>query len=411
MARIDTDLLGLQIVALDTATVVGEVDGLLIDDATVKVAGFLVDLGLYEASVLPYASAHSVGLDAVIVESGSKIAAISANPALAALAEKDITITDAKAITREGRTVGTIGDYFIDTKTGEVVGMEFIAADQTVYPRETAVIPASSVYRLGRDIIVLEADYDQHLQKDDSSLERVARTQTVEPAKTEAPAVIPVAVAELEPVQPIAVVEPEPEPPVALEPAPVEEPAHEPAQELEEAFEAITTPEEATAVEAPAVAEAVAPVVEPAVEVEEVVEVIEEPPVELVAELKEVEPEVEVAEEIAPLAAVTPAYADDTLTSEPALDLSEPEVAVEEAPVEEPPVVEAPAAGAPTAEAPAEDAFTSQQKHFLIGKRVLRRIETPSGELIADMGELVTFEIIQKAKGSDQLLILSLNVE
>ncbi len=395
MARIDTDLLGLQIVALDTATVVGEVDGLLIDDATVKVAGFLVDLGLYEASVLPYSSAHAVGLDAVVVESGSKIAAISADPALAALAEKDITITDAKAITREGRTVGTIGDYFIDTETGDVVGMEFIAADQTVYPRETAVIPASSVYRLGRDIIVLEADYAQHLQKDEGSLERVAKP--VEPIKAEAPAAAPVVVAA--PVQPVAVVEPEPEPPVVSEPAPVEEPpAPEPAQELEEAFEAITTPEEAPAVEA-------------AQEAEEVVEAIEEPPVELVAELKEIEPEVEVAEEITPLAAVTPAYADDTLTSEPAPDLSEPQTAVEEAVVEEAPVAEAPVEEAPATEAPAEDAFTSQQKHFLIGKRVLRRIETPSGELIADMGELVTFEIIQKAKGSDQLLILSLNVE
>ncbi len=388
MTRIDTDLLGLQIVALDTATVVGEVDGLLIDDATVKVAGFLVDLGLYEASVLPYASAHAVGLDAVIVESGSKISAISANPALAALAEKDITITDAKAITREGRSVGTIGDYFVDTETGDVVGMEFIAADQTVYPRETAVIPASSVYRLGRDIIVLEADYDQHLQKDDSSLERVAKTRAAGPAKAEAPAVIPVAA--VEPVQPIEAVEPEPESTVVLEPGPVEEPAApEPAQELEEAFEAITTPDEAPAVELVA-------------DLKEV-----EPEVALPATIDEVvEPEVEEAEEISPLVAETPAYADDTLTSEPALDLTEPEPAVEETPF-----VEAPVEEAPTAEAPAEDAFTSQQKHFLIGKRVLRRIETPSGELIADMGELVTFEIIQKAKGSDQLLILSLNVE
>ncbi|MCZ7663530.1 MAG: hypothetical protein M5U22_11665 [Thermoleophilia bacterium] len=55
--------------------------------------------------------------------------------------------------------------------------------------------------------------------------------------------------------------------------------------------------------------------------------------------------------------------------------------------------------------------MTSQQKHFLIGKRVLRRIEGPTGEVIAQEGDLVTFEMIQKAKSSDQLLILSLNVE
>ena len=55
--------------------------------------------------------------------------------------------------------------------------------------------------------------------------------------------------------------------------------------------------------------------------------------------------------------------------------------------------------------------LAAEQKHFLIGKRVLRRIESPSGELIATEGALVDYEMIQRAKASDMLLILSLNVE
>jgi uncharacterized protein YrrD len=69
MVRVDTELLGLQIVALDDASVVGEVDGLIIDDRAMKVAGFLVDLGLFEASVLPFDKASAVGADAIIVTS------------------------------------------------------------------------------------------------------------------------------------------------------------------------------------------------------------------------------------------------------------------------------------------------------------------------------------------------------
>lgn len=402
MARIDTDLLGLQIVALDNAMVVGEVDGLLIDDAAVKVAGFLVDLGLYEASVLPFDAAHAVGLDAIVVESAAKISQISESPALAALAEKDVTISDAKAITRSGRTVGTIGDFFVDTETGDVVGMEFLAADQTVYPREAAVIPASTVYRLGRDIIVLEDDYDKHLLKDDASLQRVSkpRVADVAPVAAPEPVVEEPAAPEPEPEPDAEVAAPEPEPEqeaTAPEPEAVEEPAEqepeatllsveeppaeepaeaptdelpEPAKEIEDAFEAITLPE----AEEPAAVEA-----EP-----ETVESVEEPAAEPEAEAAEPAQDAEVA--------------DDTLTSEPALALAEPEP---EKPTATP---------APKPE-PAEDAFTSQQKHFLIGKRVLRRIETPGGEIIADEGDSVTFEMIQKAKSSDQLLILSLNVE
>ncbi|HZK48306.1 MAG TPA: hypothetical protein VFD74_01725 [Thermoleophilia bacterium] len=318
MARMDTDLLGLQIVALDSAAVVGEIDGLLIDDATMKVAGFLVDLGLYEASVLSFGSAHAVGLDAVIVESADKITEISADPTLEALNERDIAISDAKAITRSGRSVGTIGDFFVDTENGDVVGMEFLAADQTIYPRGIAVIPASVVFRLGRDIVVLDDDYDQHFLKDGDSLERVGHSRSAEPAPVVTPEVV-----------------------VAPEAA---------------------TEAESPVLEVPEEAEAVA--VEPAAESEL------EPPV-------------------APAAAIEP---------EPAADA---DTATE---------VETPAAET-TPTVPADDLFATEHKHFLIGKRVLRRIETPGGEVIAEEGDIVTFDTIEKAKSSDQLLILSLNVE
>ncbi|MHB9150092.1 MAG: PRC-barrel domain-containing protein [Thermoleophilia bacterium] len=319
MARIDTDLLGLQIIALDSATVVGEIDGLLIDDAAMKVAGFLVDTGLYEASTLRFESAHAVGLDAVIVESADKITEISADPVLEALAEKDVAISDAKAITRSGRSVGIIGDFFIDTETGDVVGMVFLAADQTVYPREAAVIPVSVVYRLGRDIVVLEDDYDRHLMKDEASLGRVAQPPATESASPEP-----------------AAVEPEETPAATVG--------------TEDATDTATTDADATN-----------------------------------------------------------ADANDADATE--------EAAIEESATEEP---EAEGEGAtamafaPTVtepDAPSDDPFASEQRHFLIGKRVLRRIETPGGEIIAEEGDLVTPEMIQMAKDSDQLLILSLNVE
>jgi uncharacterized protein YrrD len=390
MARIDTDLLGLQIVALDSAMVVGEIDGLLIDDAAVRVAGFLVDLGLYEASVLPFESVTAVGLDAVIVESAAKITPISAAPALEALAEKDVTISDAKAITRSGRSVGTIGDFFVDTETGDVVGMEFIAADQNVYPREAAVIPTSSLYRLGRDIAVLEDDYDKHLMKDDASLERVSkpRPARVAPVVTPEPEPEPAP----QPVQEAAPIEPVAAQSTALE---AEEP--EPAKQIEHAFQAITISEEPESTEEPKATEEPADVAEVAdAEAAEEAEAVEE------AEAAIEEPEAEIAEpaaeEVEEAAEGEDAAADDTLTSAPAVDLAEP-------------VVEEPAAVAPVTPEPADDTFTAQQKHFLIGKRVLRRIETPGGEVIAEQGEPVTFDMIQKAKSSDQLLILSLNVE
>jgi len=305
MARVDTELLGLQIVALDDASVVGEVDGLIIDDRAMKVAGFLVDLGLFEASVLPFGSASAVGGDAIIVPSADTLALITTDAALDALATKDIAISDARVITRSGKTVGFIGDFFVDTDSGDVVGMEFIADDQSIYPKDVAVLPSAAVLRLGRDIVVVTDDYLQALQRDAGSLDRLSRDDA--PAAVTTPS------------------EPEPAP----EP---ETPSEEP--------ESVIVPE--TPHDAPA-----------------------------------------------------------------AVEGAEPTVVGEPEPVT---IEESVAADAPDAISPDSD-LDPQPQHFLIGKRVLRRIEGGDGELIAEEGDIVTHEMIQRARTSDQLLILSLNVE
>ena len=326
MVRADTELLGLQIVASDDASVIGEVDGLIIDDRAMTVAGFLVDLGLFEATVLPFGSASAVGSDAIIVPSAGTLAPITADPALDALAMKDITISDARVITRSGKTVGSIGDFFVDTDSGDVVGMEFIADDQSIYPKDVAVLPSAAVLRLGRDIVVVSDDYLQKLQRDAGSLERLARDDTL------ATIVTP----------------PEPEAPSEPEFSRAAESSSEadflPGAESSEA-ESLSK----AAADGPAVAE------------------MDEPAV--------------VAE------------------SEPAVE-TEPTTAVEEEV----------AADAPASPAPEGD-LGSQPQHFLIGKRVLRRIEGVDGEVVAEEGELVTYEMIQRARTNDQLLILSLNVE
>lgn len=325
MARVDTELLGLQIVALDDASVIGEVDGLIIDDKAMKVAGFLVDLGLFEASVLPFGSASAVGADAIIVPSADTLAPITADADLDTLATKDITISDARVITRSGKTVGSIGDFFVDTDSGDVVGMEFIADDQSIYPKDVAVLPSAAVLRLGRDIVVVSDDYLQKLQRDAGSLDRLGREDTPATPGTTTPP------------------EPAPEPESAPEPEPLFE--FEPLPEPESASE----PESAQEADEPATAE---------------------------------------MGEAAVVAETIPAVG------------TEPTAAIEEEVV-----------GVAPPSPPLESDLGSQPRHFLIGKRVLRRIEGVDGEVIAEEGDIVTHEMIQRARTSDQLLILSLNVE
>jgi uncharacterized protein YrrD len=368
MARVDTELLGLQIVALDNASVVGEVDGLIIDDKSMRVAGFLVDLGLFEASVLAFGSASAVGADAIIISGADSLAPITANAELDTLATRDITISDARVITRSGKSVGSIGDFFVDTDSGDVVGMEFIADDQSIYPKDVAVLPSAAVLRLGRDIVVVSDDYLQRLQRDAGSLDRLTRDDTHATITTS----------------------PEPESPSAAEPSPEPESpsAAEPSPERESPSAAEPSPEP----ESPSAAE---PSPEP-----------ESP------SAAEPSPEPESSQ-----AADTPATVglDDrpsiTEVDEPAV-VAEPVPMIETGPTAavETAVKEAVTADAPASPEPESD-LGSQPRHFLIGKRVLRRIEGVDSEVIAEEGDIVTHEMIQRARSSDQLLILSLNVE
>ena len=329
MARLDTDLIGLPIVSMEDASVVAEVDGLVIDDSTLTVAGFLTDVGLYEASVLPFAHTRAVGDDAVIVRSADVLVRLSANPALAALAEKGIDISGARVVTLSGKEVGSAGGFFVDDR-GRVVGIEFISEDLSPQPRDAAVVPISTVHRVGPDLVVLKQDYAEHLLKDGSSLDRLAAR-----AIQARPAVKAPALAKPERVTPA-------EPP-ATAPVPAKPPRGR-ATSKKPALALVETPPPAA--EPPAAAETILPPAEPP----------------------------------APAAAVA--------TAETAKPSEDP---------------------AGSVAAPAKE--TGGAQHFLIGKRVVRRIEDVAGEIIAEEGDVVTSEMIQKAKNSDQLLILSLNVE
>lgn len=343
MARLDTDLLGLQVVSKENASIVGELDGLIIDGQNLRVAGFLVNLGLYEAKVLPFSRAEAIGEDAVIVAGESSVTLLSEDQELQALAEKEITLSGVVALTLAGKNVGAIGDFFVDPQTGELVGFEFLPLEEAVYPRETAVLPISVVHRLGRDIVVLTNDYDQRFVSDGEALTR-------------------------------------------------KEGRRNPAEAPESAAASSQTDTRGAG----------------------------EPVRESPAEAAAIEPEPPVAEEVAGEEAQPESAQEPTRepVSQPA---SEP---LGEGPHPEEPVVEEPGFGASgsrtveegnTAQIPVvgteEDTLASQQRHFLIGKRVLRRVESPSGEVIAREGDVVDYELIQRAKRQDLLLVLSLNVD
>lgn len=55
--------------------------------------------------------------------------------------------------------------------------------------------------------------------------------------------------------------------------------------------------------------------------------------------------------------------------------------------------------------------FEQKQRRFLLGKRVTKRIMSEEGELLADQGDIVTDELVDKVKAGGKLVELTMNIE
>ncbi|HZK49355.1 MAG TPA: hypothetical protein VFD74_07135 [Thermoleophilia bacterium] len=161
MARIDKDFLGLEVVSLEDASVVGEVDALLIDE-NATVAGLVIDLGVYEAKVLAFSDILSIGEDAVMIETAASVKPISQNIALEEVAELDVHVTDTLVMTDRGDLVGIVGDYYVDPATGAIKGLEILREDseEETEEEEAYLVPSSQVIRIGAELVMLKAGFE-----------------------------------------------------------------------------------------------------------------------------------------------------------------------------------------------------------------------------------------------------------
>lgn len=159
MARKDKDFLGLEVVSLEDASVVGEVDALLIDDSA-TVAGLVIDLGVYEAKVLAFSDILSIGEDAVMIGAAGAVKPISQDAALEEVAELDVHVSDTLVMTDKGDLIGMVGDYYVDPGTGAIKGLEILPEDSEEHSDEAYLVPSSEVIKIGSELVMLKAGFE-----------------------------------------------------------------------------------------------------------------------------------------------------------------------------------------------------------------------------------------------------------
>jgi len=151
-----SDLRGRQVVSLEKADKIGEVDHVLLDLQKQQAVALKVKpLGFFTSDkILSWSGITSIGEDAVTIQSASLLqegndAPLSSYPSAASL-------SGSKVMTQDGQQVGSVGDVDIDIPGGQVTAYllsEGLLAGLTGKQRE---VPTSEVVSVSQNMLVVQ---------------------------------------------------------------------------------------------------------------------------------------------------------------------------------------------------------------------------------------------------------------
>lgn len=130
-----TSLRHRDVLAVDTATVIARVEGLVLDDDHRSVAALVVGKGPKGATVLPWARVVAIGPDAVTVDGVDALRA-PASDRETRYVDGTIDPVGVRVLSDEGNAGGSLSDLQLDPVSGALVGLvvdgDVLEADRLV---------------------------------------------------------------------------------------------------------------------------------------------------------------------------------------------------------------------------------------------------------------------------------------
>jgi uncharacterized protein YrrD len=154
------ELIGMPVVTLDTATIVGEVRDVLFDPRQTSFVGItLRGRGLLSPpfiGLLPVAALRAIGHDAVMIESASSV--VREDSDISAITGEQRDIVGSEVVTDEGTVLGDISDIVleINESTPAVVGYCVIQPDG-----HELIVPAPEGPREWAEVVVVPSNVEQ----------------------------------------------------------------------------------------------------------------------------------------------------------------------------------------------------------------------------------------------------------
>ncbi|KNY27096.1 PRC-barrel domain-containing protein [Pseudobacteroides cellulosolvens] len=157
------EVLGLPIISISDGVEVGKVKSILVNAIEGTVDYIVVDSGIQilSARVISTSSVLGMGEYALTIENDSAINDIGRIPAAIDLLQKNIQVKGSKVLTKKGRLIGEIGDFYFDEDNNcRITGLEYIA---DITHKKVRIIPRNNVITFGKNLIVVTEDVESKL--------------------------------------------------------------------------------------------------------------------------------------------------------------------------------------------------------------------------------------------------------
>jgi uncharacterized protein YrrD len=153
--RTSAELNGLPVIAIEEARELGKVRDLVIDPKEKSVRALLIEDREWfrNPKALLFSSVRGVGPDAVIVDNSSCIISLASSSELDPYLVQPVRVINAQAVSTEGRFIGRVTEFFVDTNTGKITGCEVASPSSSQKP---VTVPTERIRALTNDLLLAE---------------------------------------------------------------------------------------------------------------------------------------------------------------------------------------------------------------------------------------------------------------
>lgn len=155
-------VLGLPVLSIEEGKYIGRVKRLVVNPQQGRVDFILVEDGTWYMGLkaIAFKDILGIGESALTVTGRQSLLAVTECAGALSLMEKNICIAGLKILSKKGRLVGAVGDYFINDSTGDITGCQLLPVGGE---KPVGIIPRQQILTYGLEFLVVEEDAEEKI--------------------------------------------------------------------------------------------------------------------------------------------------------------------------------------------------------------------------------------------------------